>query len=80
MRRKIINALMFTLTCVCTVFSVSVLLFILGYLAYNGGKSVNWSFLTQLPKPTGEMGGGMANAIAGTGELLLLTTLMGVPV
>ncbi|MGD0498000.1 MAG: phosphate ABC transporter permease PstA [Bryobacteraceae bacterium] len=79
-RRKIVNAFMFTLTGACTFFAVSVLFFILGYLLYYGGKSISWSFLTQLPKPTGELGGGMANAILGTGELLLFTSLMGVPI
>jgi phosphate transport system permease protein len=40
---------------------------------------VNWAFFTQLPKPVGEAGGGMANAIVGTFELLGLAAFMGVP-
>ena len=79
-RRKIVNAVMFSLTGACTFFAVSTLFFILGYLVYYGGKSISWSFLTQLPRPTGELGGGMANAILGTGQLLLFTSLMGVPI
>jgi phosphate transport system permease protein len=71
---------MLTLTGVCAVFTVSVLFFILGYLIYNGGKSVTWAFFTQLPAPVGEPGGGMANAIMGTAKLLLLAALVGVPV
>jgi phosphate transport system permease protein len=59
---------------------VSVLFLILGYLIYNGGKSLNWDFFTQLPKPVGEAGGGMANAIVGSLKLLLLAALMGLPV
>jgi phosphate transport system permease protein len=78
--RKGLNAVMLTLTGVCAVFTVSVLFFILGYLIYNGGKSVNWAFFTQLPAPVGETGGGMANAIVGTAKLLLLAALVGVPV
>ena len=50
---------------------VSVLFLILGYLIWNGGKSLNWNFFTQLPKPVGETGGGMANAIVGSLKLLL---------
>ncbi len=79
-RRKIVNAAMFALTGLCALLAVSVLFFILGYLIYHGGKSLSWSFLTHLPRPTGETGGGMANAIVGTGELLALTCLIGVPV
>ncbi|MGA2325664.1 MAG: phosphate ABC transporter permease PstA [Bryobacteraceae bacterium] len=79
-RRRFVNALMFGITGLCALLTVSVLFFILGYLLWYGGRSLSWSFLTQLPKPPGEAGGGMANAIVGTGKLLLLTTLIGVPV
>jgi phosphate transport system permease protein len=54
--------------------------FILGYLVYYGGKSLNWAFFTNLPVPVGETGGGMANAIVGSGKLLLLASLIGVPI
>ncbi|MGD0201630.1 MAG: phosphate ABC transporter permease PstA [Bryobacteraceae bacterium] len=80
MRRKLVNALLFTLTGLCATVTVSVLFFILGYLVYHGGRSLNWDFFVQLPKPVGETGGGMANAIVGTGKLLLLTVLIGVPI
>jgi phosphate transport system permease protein len=46
----------------------------------SGLGSVNWAFFTQLPKPVGETGGGMANAIVGTFELLGLAALVGVPI
>ncbi len=78
--RKLVNALMFTITAVCTLVTVSVLFFILGYLVVHGWQSLNWNFFTKLPAPVGESGGGMANAIVGTGKLLLLTILIGVPV
>jgi phosphate transport system permease protein len=78
--RKSVNVVMLTLTGVCAVFTVSVLFFILGYLVYNGGKSLNWAFFTQLPAPVGEAGGGMANAIVGSAKLLLLAALIGVPI
>ena len=60
--------------------AVSALFFILGYLVYHGGKDVNWDFFTKLPTPVGETGGGMANAIVGSGKLLLLAALFGVPI
>jgi len=78
--RKAVNVVMLTLTGVCAVFTVSVLFFILGYLVYNGGKSLSWAFFTQLPAPVGEPGGGMANAIVGSAKLLLLAALVGVPI
>jgi phosphate transport system permease protein len=56
------------------------LFFILGYLVWNGGKDLSWSFFTKLPVPLGETGGGMANAIVGSLKLLLLASLFGVPI
>jgi phosphate transport system permease protein len=78
--RKSINVVMLSLTGLCALIAVSVLFFILGYLVYHGGKDVNWDFFTKLPKPVGETGGGMANAIVGSGKLLLLAALFGIPV
>jgi phosphate transport system permease protein len=75
-----LNGVMLTLTGVAALSVVSVLFLILGYLIYNGGKSLNWAFFTQLPKPVGETGGGMANAIMGSLKLLLLAAVMGLPV
>ncbi len=53
---------------------------IFAYLVYKGIGSVNLSFLTQIPKPPGELGGGMANAIAGSVVILAIASLLGVPV
>lgn len=79
-RRKITNTVMLSLTGLCAFIAVSILFFILGYLLWNGGRSLSLSFFTQLPKPTGETGGGMANAIIGTGKVLLIATSIGVPI
>ncbi len=53
---------------------------VFGYLVYKGIGSINWAFLTQTPKPVGEAGGGMANAIAGSAWILLIASAMGVPI
>jgi phosphate transport system permease protein len=53
---------------------------IFAYLVYKGIGSLNWAFLTQTPKPVGEAGGGMANAIAGSVLILLIGSVVGVPV
>lgn len=78
-RRKWVNALMLSLSAICTVLVIGVLFFILGYLLFNGAKSLNPSFFTSLPKPSGETGGGMANAIVGSFKVLLVATAIGVP-
>ncbi len=78
--RKFLSNFMLTMTGVCAFVSVAILFLILGYLVFNGGKSINWAFFTKLPKPVGESGGGMANAIVGSAKLLLASSLIGVPI
>ena len=79
-RRRRTNLVMFGLTAVCTIVSLSVLFFILGYIVYNGASSLSLDFLTKLPKPVGETGGGIANAIAGSAKIVALATLIGAPI
>ena len=55
------------------------LLAIFAYLVIKGVGSINIAFLTQTPKPPGETGGGMANAIVGTGLILAMASLIGMP-
>jgi phosphate transport system permease protein len=78
--RKTVNWFMLSLTALCALTAAGILFFILGYLAVKGASSLNWAFFTQLPKPVGEAGGGMANAIVGTAKLLLLASLIGLPI
>jgi phosphate transport system permease protein len=56
------------------------LLAIFFYLVYKGIGSINIDFLTKIPAPPGEKGGGMANAIAGTAYILLIASAFGVPI
>jgi phosphate transport system permease protein len=78
-KRRFVNVAMLSLSGICTVLVVGVLFFILGYLLIHGARSLNWDFFTKLPKPAGETGGGMANAIVGSGKVLLIATSIGVP-
>lgn len=78
--RRAVNAIMLSVTGLCALITVSALFVILGFLAWNGAKSLHWSFFTQLPAPEGETGGGIANAIVGSAKLLLLSALVGVPI
>jgi phosphate transport system permease protein len=79
-RRNIVNNTMLTLTGICTLLTSSVLFLVLGFLVYNGWRSVNLDFFTKLPLSAGELGGGMANAIVGSGVLILVSALIGIPV
>jgi phosphate transport system permease protein len=78
--RKTVNIFMLSLTGLCALVTVSALFLILGCLAWKGASSIHWSFFTNLPAPVGETGGGIANAIVGTGKLLLLAAAVGIPV
>jgi phosphate transport system permease protein len=78
--RKFFNALMQVVTCCCAVLVIVPLCLVFYHVLKSGLGAVNWAFFTQLPKPVGEAGGGMANAIVGTFELLGLAALIGVPV
>jgi phosphate transport system permease protein len=49
-------------------------------LFVHGATSLTWDFFTKLPTPVGESGGGMANAIVGSGKLLLLASMFGIPI
>jgi phosphate transport system permease protein len=78
--RKFKNSLMQTITFACAILVVTPLVLIFYHLLTEGFSSINLAFFTQLPKPVGEAGGGMANAIVGTFILLAQAAVMGVPV
>jgi phosphate transport system permease protein len=63
-----------------TVLVVTPLVAIFIYLLYKGASSLNLDFFIRVPKPVGEAGGGMANAIVGSGILLGMASLIGVPI
>jgi phosphate transport system permease protein len=77
--RRVTDRLMTGLA-VATVFIVlAPLVAIFGYLVYRGIGSLSWAFLTHMPKPVGEAGGGMANAIVGSLMILGIASIIGVP-
>ncbi|MGA2053628.1 MAG: phosphate ABC transporter permease PstA [Opitutales bacterium] len=78
--RKAKSACMSVISVTCAVLVVTPLILVLYHLVVQGIGSVNWAFFTQLPKPVGEVGGGMANAIVGTLELMGLALLFGMPI
>ncbi|MDB6064810.1 MAG: Phosphate transport system permease protein PstA [Pedosphaera sp.] len=78
--RKVKNGLMQCITFACALMVIAPLIFIFYHLLSSGLGSINWDFFTKLPKPVGEVGGGMANAIVGTLLLLGIASLIGVPI
>jgi phosphate transport system permease protein len=78
-QRRAVDHLMTGVAILTVILVLAPLVAIFGYLVYKGIGSLNIAFLTQTPKPVGEAGGGMANAIVGSGVILLIASLMGVP-
>ena len=79
-RRRLVERLMFAATGFATGITIGILLFLLGFLVYQGGSSLSLDFFTKLPTPVGETGGGMANALVGSAKLLLVAAALGVPI
>jgi phosphate transport system permease protein len=80
LRRRSVDLFVTLATALAVILVLLPLGAIFAYLVYKGVSSLNWAFLTQTPKPVGESGGGMANAIAGSALILLIASAMGVPI
>jgi phosphate transport system permease protein len=78
-QRSAMNIFVTGLSILATVVVLVPLIAILGYLLYKGFSSLNLAFFTKPPAPVGEEGGGMANAIVGSGVILALASAMGIP-
>lgn len=78
--RRVVNVVMSWLSALAAALVVLPLLLIFGFLLWQGASAVNVDFFTHLPKPVGEVGGGMANAIVGTLILLALAAALGLPI
>lgn len=79
LRRRITDHVMTGVAVLTVVIVLAPLVAIFGYVVYRGVGAINWAFLTQTPKPVGEAGGGMANAIVGSALILGIASLVGVP-
>ncbi len=79
-RRRITDRIMSGLALAAVVLALVPLASVLVYVVAQGGSALNWAFFTSLPKPVGETGGGMANAIAGTLTLIGLASCLALPV
>lgn len=79
LHRRITDHVMTGLSIVTVIVVLTPLFAIFAYLVYRGVGSINWAFLTQTPKPVGEAGGGMANAVVGSVFILAIASVIGVP-
>src|SRR5712692_10681612 len=79
LRRRVMDHAMTSVAALTVVVVLVPLFAIFAYLVYKGIGSINIAFLTQTPKPVGEAGGGMANAIVGSMVILAIASLLGVP-
>jgi phosphate transport system permease protein len=79
-RRKLLNSTMTVLTGSCALLAMGTLFVILGYILAGGVRALSLSFLINTPKPIGEPGGGIANAIVGSVILIGVGSLIGMPV
>jgi phosphate transport system permease protein len=79
LRRRLSSGLAVGLISLAALVVTVPLFLILGTVIYRGASGLDWAFFTQIPKPVGETGGGMANAIAGSIMLLSFASLIGVP-
>lgn len=77
--RRLKSGLVSGLAVLATVVVIAPLVAILFYLLKRGVSSLNWDFFTKIPVPVGETGGGMANAIVGSGVILALASVIGIP-
>lgn len=78
--RKAKSALASGLSSLAALLVIAPLGLVFFHLVVSGASAVNWDFLTHLPKPVGEVGGGMVNAIVGSGQLLAIASLIGIPI
>lgn len=79
-RRRAVNIIMLGVMYTAALVAVLPLIFILWHLAREGASSLSLDFFTKMPKPVGETGGGMANAIVGTLVLLGIASAIGLPI
>jgi phosphate transport system permease protein len=79
-RRKMFSRGMTSITTLAAVMVIGALVVILGYIGMTGVRQLSWEFLTNTPKPVGEAGSGIANAIVGTLVLIGVASAIGLPV
>jgi phosphate transport system permease protein len=80
LKRRTINNIMLALSYGSAALGVAILLIILVYTMTKGASAINWDFFVRLPRPTGESGGGIANAIVGTFIVVGIASAIAIPI
>jgi phosphate transport system permease protein len=78
--RKRVDRLVTATLCLFTAFSVVMLAIIIGYVIYRGASYINWEFITAMPQPLGQTGGGIYNAIVGSLIIVSMAVVLAVPI
>src|SRR5262245_48783529 len=78
-KRKAMNALVTAMLVAASLLALVPLVSVFGYVTSQGAPAMNLAFFSELPKPVGEIGGGMANSLVGTVTLVFLASLLGIP-
>ena len=78
--RKFVELAVWLGMLLCVSVSVFFLVAIIGYVMINGASHINWEFLTAIPVPAGESGGGIANALVGSFMVVLLASVLALPI
>jgi phosphate transport system permease protein len=78
-RRKVVSSVMLAGCVACAAACVGILFFILAYVVLKGAGAINLDFFTNTPRPLGETGGGVANAIVGTGIMVAIASVIAIP-
>ena len=78
--RHVVSGAMIGLTYLAAILATLPLVFILVHLVAKGASSLSVAFFTNMPRPVGESGGGMANAIVGTLVLIGVASAIGLPI
>lgn len=78
-KRRVVNYLSLVSVCALAFMAIAPLFFIFSYLLIRGWSGLSIEFFTEIPKPVGETGGGMANAISGSLVLMAIASMIGVP-
>src|SRR6476661_6119453 len=79
MRRRVTGWFVYGFTGICTLISVGLLLYLLLFLVLKGASAISWQFLTSNAPAVGEEGGGILASLTGTGLIVSIATLLGVP-
>jgi phosphate transport system permease protein len=80
LRRRVVSRVMLGLCLLSVLIALLPLFFILFFVVSRGITALDWNFFTQTPRPHGEVGGGMANAIYGTAVICGLASLFAIPI